>query len=298
MEAFEIFNLEIGVYIFMKKIKSLFYLAAAFCATPANATFITVYDNLGSAYLAQGQSINGIFDLRAALPKANYQHYAINSAMLTFNLSDDADSYFLSNTVTGSYYNTSHYTSGMYYDSSKGWYYDVDYYQRNRTNYYFEQGETGSLSIGDQHVNRSDSDSYHHQNGPYYGAYTTTTNWVDIGDFCDERYLGYCTDWDPKYRVDENHYRTVDYDRYYNDYITGTTFTLSTLNTADLAQDGFLDFTFQATNGDLYFTEAYMTLDVEVIPEPPILALLGAGIAGIGFAPRRRKIQAKAARMK
>ena len=263
----------------MDVVKFYFLLFTYFFSTASSA--IIIQDNLGPSYLNNGQSVNGSFNLNTVVPKASYDHYVINSASLTFNISDDSDNRSLTNQSIGPYYNIGHSETNWQYDSSKRWYYDNDLYQRNVNRTFTEDGEQGKFSIGDQNIYRNDQDYYQGATA-FTSTYTSTTNWVSVGDYCDEGYwfFGFhCTDYDPSYRVDVNNYRDNTTSRYYGDNIYGLTTGLSSLNILDLMDDGMLDFSFTATYGDLYFNSAYLTLDVEVVPEPSILALMGLGLA-------------------
>jgi len=249
----------------------------------SQAALYTIHDGLSSSYIGGGNAVNGTFNLNSIVPKASYDYYKISSATLVIDLADDSDTYST---------RTRHISTSA---SSVEWggqvlrrnlsinYYD--YYRNQYSNSYTsEESELARVAIGDQAMLQGSDITGFRYNGTDRLPYNRYNHTFTLSDrYC----IGYstygCTDWYYRYTDKDYYERNIVTNYVQSDRLNGLSLELNAASLRTLATLGSIDYTLDAISGDFLFQNARLVVDVEVVPEPPIFALMGLGFFSLSL---------------
>jgi hypothetical protein len=254
-------------------------------AGPASAIVVTVEDNLADDMMVtQGQTVTGTFDINPpVLPDdGNYNlPYDIQSAVASFEFTDDGDREQTGSTTTTVYRNWNTHNGSRWMT-------------RTTVDYFFDAEEEVQLDIGTQvstdgtswyelEVVRSDTtatDTSRHQH-----SYTYQCNEDIWGNY------DLCTGYYTHYVHTTRRYINNDETQGYSGGLT-IDIALDATNLADLSLDGAIDFTVQGTTGDIIFNRGVLTAEVAAnpVPEPGTFVLFGVGFIGLAGLARRKRV--------
>lgn len=235
------------------------------CAVPlvfgvaeiASALSISVYDDIPDyTYIATGSSLSGTFDINAEVPTDGQYviPYDVESGYATFQFSDDGDlDYNYSNYGSYSYH---HYSNNYYYYTRYVYHYFSDEYDQVQLNLEGEYSLDGTNWYSQVFYDGQSYDGSH-----WYGTYGTV-------------YYSWHYDYNSGYGGTINIYHPLADDA-----------------KLALSENGIVDFTLTATQGDIVYN--WGTLNAEInpnpIPEPPIMLLFGSGLIGLAWFRRKFK---------
>lgn len=279
----------------MIKIKAMAVVAAALVggiAGQAQASVMSGSTTAASgAYLSNGQTFNGSFDITSAF--APGFNYTVSSATATFRF-DDRNDYTSTKVIYGQYDLTGttktfvNQTSSGFAGTTKTSIYNINnYYDRSVTTETYNNFEQASVGIGGQKAQASSS----YYDSSYTGSQNVVTSSYSAGSY---KYKTGSSGFVSYYELDNN-YNILRDDYFERTYGYGGEFSTSIDLDAESLKKLLTDaVTFSiAAVGSLYIQSVtlsyvYEAVPATAVPEPAAFALLGAGMAGLGFARRRK----------
>lgn len=268
----------------------------------ANATVLSVGGSLPSAYMADGSTITGNFNINPGAGGLGYSTpYNISGGTMTFNFSDNYDATVTSTSLTSSEIQLTYYQSsscsGCLPTPSYTW---LDKY----TTLAVDPAEAVAVTSGGMTSSASSPYSSYAYTGYVVQAGHESCGIFGCGFVQDKRtycqvFLGtyICVPNVPVYK------QTTTIDQfYYGDF--SISMSLDSFAIADLASDGMIEFAITSTFGDFQFNSASLNVTVyandvtpvepqhvnpQTVPEPETYAVVLLGLGLIGFMSRRRR---------